>query len=68
MGTYIMDRMDNILNFLSPVVPAYPEITLSVLGFAAIQGVKRNQYLADLAPKDCFIAAKAVQRVVGQIG
>jgi hypothetical protein len=24
--------------------------------------------LPDLAPKDCFIAAKAIERVIGQIG
>jgi hypothetical protein len=38
------------------------------LWFAAIQGIKRKQDLADLAPKDCFISAEAVERVVGQIG
>ena len=36
----------------------------SVPWFAAIQGIKRNQILAGLAPKGCFISA--VER--GQIG
>jgi hypothetical protein len=36
-------------------------------GRAAIQGVKRNQDLPDLAPKDCFIAAEAVGFVVGRL-
>src|ERR1700751_3035518 len=53
------------LILLGPVVLAYMEIAPSVLWFAAIQGIKRNQDLADLAPKDCFIAAEAVERVVG---
>ena len=44
------------------------ETAPSVLWFAAIQGIKRNQDLADLAPKGCFISAEAVERVVGQIG
>jgi hypothetical protein len=36
--------------------------------FAAIQGVKRKQDLAGLAPKRCFISAEAIDRVVGRIG
>src|SRR6516164_2767168 len=39
-----------------------------LLWFAAIQGVERNQDLARLAPKGCFIAAEAVEREVGQVG
>ena len=44
------------------------ETAPSVLWFAAIQGIKRKQDLAVLAPKGCFISAEAVERVVGQIG
>ena len=44
---------------------AETETAPSVLWFAAIQGIKRNQDLADLAPKHCFIAAEAVEFVVG---
>ena len=44
------------------------ETALSVLWFAAIQRIERKQDLPDLAPKDCFISAEAVERVVGQIG
>jgi hypothetical protein len=40
----------------------------SVLWFAAIQSIKRNQDLADLPPKRCFVTAKAVKNVVGQAG
>ena len=36
--------------------------------FVAIQGVKRKQDLAGLAPKRCFISAEAIDRVVGRIG
>ena len=48
----------------------YPktETAPSILCFAAIQGVKRKQDLAGLAPKRCFISAEAIERVVGQIG
>ena len=47
---------------------ANPETGPSVLWFAAIQGIKGKQDLAGLAPKDCFIPAKPVERVVRQIG
>ena len=40
----------------------------SLLRFAAIKGFERVEDLASLAPKGCFIAAKAVERGVGQIG
>jgi len=38
-----------------------------LLWFAAIQGVKRNQDLTGLTPKDRLIAAQAIEREVGQI-
>ena len=44
------------------------ETAPSILWFAAIQGIKRNQDLADLPPKDCFVAAEAVEGAVGQNG
>ena len=44
------------------------ETALSILWFAAIQGIKRKQDLAGLAPKGCFIPAEAIECVVGQIG
>ena len=47
------------------MLAAEMETAPSILWFAAIQGIKRNQDLADLAPKDCFIAVEAVERVVG---
>jgi hypothetical protein len=51
------------------VLPAAEmETAPSVLWFAAVQSVKRNQDLADLAPKGPFISAEAVERVIGQIG
>src|SRR5271169_3399001 len=40
----------------------------SVLWFATIQCIESKQDLAGLAPKDCFIPAKSVERVTGQIG
>jgi plasmid maintenance system killer protein len=40
----------------------------SILWFATIQGIESKQDLAGLAPKDCFIPAKPVERVTGQIG
>ena len=40
----------------------------SFLWFAAVQGVEGKQDLASLAPKDCLIAAEALEREVGQIG
>jgi hypothetical protein len=67
-GPHVLHSGGLILILLSPVVLAYTEIAPSVLWSAAIQGIKRNQDLADLAPKDCFVAAEAVERVVGQIG
>jgi predicted DNA-binding ribbon-helix-helix protein len=44
------------------------ETVSSFLRFATMQGIKRKQDLADLAPKDCFIQAKPVERVAWQIG
>jgi hypothetical protein len=41
---------------------------VSILRFVAIQGIKRKEDLADLAPKGCFISAEAIERVIGQIG
>ena len=35
--------------------------------FASIQGIERKQDLARLAPKGCFISAKAIEREVRQI-
>jgi hypothetical protein len=37
------------------------------LWFATIQCIESKQDLSDSAPKDCFIPAKAVERVAGQI-
>jgi hypothetical protein len=51
------------------VVPATDrEAPPSILWFATIQCIERNQDLAGLAPKDGFIAAEPVERVAGQIG
>jgi hypothetical protein len=44
------------------------EAAPSIPWFAAIQGIKRQQDLAALAPKGCSISAEAVEHVVGQIG
>ena len=43
------------------------EAPCSFLWFAAIQGIERKQDLPGLAPKDCLIAAQAIQRGVGQM-
>ena len=48
--------------------PTDTETARSLMWHAAIQGIKRKQDLADLAPKHRFIPAEAVERVVGQIG
>ena len=51
------------------VLPAAdPETAPSFLWFATIQCIESKQDLAGLTPKDCFIAAKPVERVAGQIG
>ena len=50
------------------VAGANPITRPSVLWFAAIQGIEGKQDPAGLAPKGCFISAKPVERVVGQIG
>jgi hypothetical protein len=42
-------------------------VASSFLWFAAIQDVERIEDLASLAPKGCFIAAKAIEREIGQI-
>ncbi len=44
------------------------ETAPSVLWFATIQCIESKQDLAGLAPKGCFIPAKPVERVAGQIG
>ena len=44
------------------------ETAPSLLWFATIQCIESKQDLASLAPKDCFIPAKPVERVAGQIG
>jgi hypothetical protein len=44
------------------------ETPSSLLWFTTIQGIESKQDLAGLAPKDCFIPAKPVERVAGQIG
>ena len=53
---------------LAVLAAAEAETAPSIPWFAAIQGIKRKQDLAGLAPKGCFISAEAVERVVGQIG
>ena len=42
--------------------------TPSILRLATIQCIESKQDLAGLAPKDCFIAAKPVERIAWQIG
>src|ERR1035438_471551 len=49
-------------------VPAAPEPAPSLLRFATLQCVEGEQDLAGLAPKDGFIAAEPVERVVWLIG
>ena len=44
------------------------ETAPSILWLATIQCIESKQDLAGLAPKGCFIPAKPVERVVGQIG
>ena len=44
------------------------ETAPSLLWFATIQCIESKQDLAGLAPKDCFIPAKPIERVAGQIG
>ena len=44
-----------------------PETARSLLWFAAIQRIERIEGLAGLAPKGCFIAAEAVEDIIGQI-
>jgi hypothetical protein len=46
---------------------AKSETPPSLLWLAAIQIVERKQNLPGLAPKDSFIATKAVERIVGEI-
>ena len=51
------------------VLPAVDTETAAfLLWFAAIQCIESKQDLAGLAPKDCFIPAKPIERVAGQIG
>jgi hypothetical protein len=40
----------------------------SLLRFAAIEAIEREQDLIGLAPKGCFITAEAIEREIGQIG
>ena len=47
---------------------SHAEMAPSFLWFAAIQCIESEQDLAGLALKDCFIPAKPVERVAGQIG
>ena len=44
------------------------ETAPSLLWFATMQRIESKQDLAGLTPKDCFIPAKPVERVAGQIG
>src|ERR1700738_2422259 len=44
------------------------ETAPSILWFATTQCIESKQDRAGLAPKDCSIPAKPVERVVGQIG
>ena len=46
----------------------HTETPASLLWFATVQCIESKQDLAGLAPKDCFIPAKPVERVAGQIG
>ena len=39
-----------------------------ILWLATIQCIESKQDLASLAPKNCFIPAKPVERIAGQIG
>ena len=48
--------------------PANMKTAPSFVWFAAIQSIERKQDLARLAPKGCFISAKAIEREVRQIG
>jgi hypothetical protein len=51
------------------VLPAtHTETAPSVLWLGTIQCMERNQDLAGLTPKDCFIPAKPVERAAVQIG
>jgi hypothetical protein len=51
------------------VLPAIDtETAPSFLWFATIQRIESKQDLAGLAPKDCFVPAKPIERVAGQIG
>ena len=51
------------------VLPATDtETASSLLWLATIQCIESKQDLAGLAPKDCFVSAKPVERVAGQIG
>ena len=46
----------------------HAETALSILWSATIHCIESKQNLAGLAPKDCFVSAKSVERVAGQIG
>ena len=66
-------RARSKLIFVGPVgrqflSAAEAETAASVLWFAAIQGIERNQDLANLAPQSCFVAAEAIECEVWQIG
>jgi hypothetical protein len=44
------------------------ELAPSFLWLTTVQCIERKQDLACLAPKNCFIAAEAVERAAGQMG
>ena len=44
------------------------KLMISFLRLAAIQGIERKQNSSCLAPQGGFIAAKAIERKIGQIG
>jgi hypothetical protein len=48
--------------------PYHSEAVPPLPRFAAIQAVERKQDLPDLALEGCFVAARAVECGVGQIG
>ena len=54
-------------SLVGPPPPADTEGAPSIRWFAAIQGIKRKQDLAALAPKGCFISAEAVEHITASI-
>ena len=47
---------------------AHFDVAPSFLWFTAIQSIEGEERLADLSPQGCFVAAEAVESVIGQIG